>query len=566
MQFTGLQAPALHNDLAPVLAQRVAPPCHLHLSCSHNHQRSQALRSVARNSTCRHDSAQSDCRPRKHCLGHANSKSERRCAVQTCAVADEVREAVAQNDSADSTNGSSQKPPQQPQTEAASTALPSTSSAEQSVPSQAGGATAIPAEASQSPESTPSSRTAQAQALPAQPAPPQPATPQSKTPYRGFKKIQHSSYQDYDGQKRLDLNPRPSGGRGPASIPIPLEEAAWLMPGRTVVAKVVYSNPNGFKVEMLDDTRVGGWCPVKEAPYVLRERHDDLKLAPDDLNKLTIDIMPIGTIREFRILKTPQALSYHGVGPMVSARVHDLDILWARTFQLFDLCTKDKETFTATVLDVNQGGLICRCQSLQAFIPISQLNRERDTWLSPEDMAALKGKDVEVTVIEVDPEFKKIVLSMSRAVQFKQLRSIHLGALMWGEVRRVEEFGAFVGLEGTRISGLLHVSNISRSRVESVADVFQIGERVRCLVMGMDENFTRISLSTAELEVREGDIMYDKEKVYAGAEAQAQLFMEYIQSSQDQSVDDDFDFDGEREYDGGSYDSAFAGNTRHNQA
>ena len=41
-----------------------------------------------------------------------------------------------------------------------------------------------------------------------------------------------------------------------------------------------------------------------------------------------------------QIMKTPQALSYHGVGPMVSARVHDLDILWARTFQLFDLCTK----------------------------------------------------------------------------------------------------------------------------------------------------------------------------------------------------------------------------------
>ena len=258
MQFTGLQAPALHSDLAPVLAQRVAPPCHLHLSCSHNHQRSQALRSVARNSTCRHDSAQSDCRPRKHCLGHANSKCERRCAVQTCAVADEVREAVAQNASAATADGSSQNPPQQPQTEAASTALPSTSSAEQSVPSQAGGASAIPAEASETSESTSTSGTAQAQALPAQPAPAQPAAPQPKTPYRGFKKMQHSGYQDYDGQKRIDLNPRPSGGRGPASIPIPPEEAAWLLPGRTVVAKVVYSNPNGFKVEMLDDPRVGG--------------------------------------------------------------------------------------------------------------------------------------------------------------------------------------------------------------------------------------------------------------------------------------------------------------------
>ena len=41
-------------------------------------------------------------------------------------------------------------------------------------------------------------------------------------------------------------------------------------------------------------------------------------------------------------------------------------------------------------------------------------------------------------------------------------------------------------------------------------DVFQVGERVRCLVMGMDDNFTRISLSTAEIEENEGDIMFEK--------------------------------------------------------
>lgn len=83
-------------------------------------------------------------------------------------------------------------------------------------------------------------------------------------------------------------------------------------------------------------------------------------------------------------------------------------------------------------------------------------------------MEKLKGIEVDVTIIEVDPEFKKIVLSMDRADQYTQLKAIHLGALMWGEVRRIEEFGAFVGLEGTRISGLLHISNISRARVESV--------------------------------------------------------------------------------------------------
>lgn len=55
-----------------------------------------------------------------------------------------------------------------------------------------------------------------------------------------------------------------------------------------------------------------------------------------------------------------------------------------------------------------------------------------------------------------------------------------------------------------------------------------------------------------------------QEKVYANAEAQAKLFMEYVQSSKDEG--DDFDFDGDREYDGSSYDSEFAGNTRHDHA
>lgn len=83
-------------------------------------------------------------------------------------------------------------------------------------------------------------------------------------------------------------------------------------------------------------------------------------------------------------------------------------------------------------------------------------------------MAKLKGERLTVTLIEVEEEFKKIVLSTSRAEQYKQLQYIQLGALMWGEVRRIEEFGAFIGLDGTRISGLLHISNISRSRVETV--------------------------------------------------------------------------------------------------
>lgn len=52
--------------------------------------------------------------------------------------------------------------------------------------------------------------------------------------------------------------------------------------------------------------------------------------------------------------------------------------------------------------------------------------------------------------------------------------------------------------------------------------------------------------------------------MYTNAEAQAKLFMEYVNSSKDEA--DDFDFEGDRQYDGGSYDSEFAGNTKHDQA
>lgn len=47
-----------------------------------------------------------------------------------------------------------------------------------------------------------------------------------------------------------------------------------------------------------------------------------------------------------------------------------------------------------------------------------------------------------------------------------------------------------------------------------------------------------------------------QEKVYANAEVQAKAFLEYVQSSQD------FDFDGDREYDGGSFDQEFSGSAR----
>ena len=43
--------------------------------------------------------------------------------------------------------------------------------------------------------------------------------------------------------------------------------------------------------------------------------------------------------------------------------------------------------------------------------------------------------------------------------------SCQVGALVWGSVRRIERFGLFLGLDNLRMSGLLHISNMSRAHV-----------------------------------------------------------------------------------------------------
>ncbi len=45
-------------------------------------------------------------------------------------------------------------------------------------------------------------------------------------------------------------------------------------------------------------------------------------------------------------------------------------------------------------------------------------------------------------------------------------RPRQVGALVWGSVRRIESFGLFLGLDNLRVSGLLHISNMSRAHVE----------------------------------------------------------------------------------------------------
>ena len=216
--------------------------------------------------------------------------------------------------------------------------------------------------------------------------------------------------------------------------------------------------------------------------------------------------------------------------PILSARAIDRDVLWTRLRQMKDLSLNSYENFIITPKSVNSGGIICSICALPGFVPVSHLPRKADGswWTTEEIEAEFVGKEVAVAIIEVSQSDNRIVCSVLKAQENNVMRTIEVGALVTGEVRRVEAFGVFVGLDGLKVSGLLHVSNISRLRVDNPRSVFSVGDRVSALVMGVELDYSNISLSTAELEPEDGDMLKSKERVWEQAEEQAAVFRQQM--------------------------------------
>lgn len=109
---------------------------------------------------------------------------------------------------------------------------------------------------------------------------------------------------------------------------------------------------------------------------------------------------------------------------------------------------------------------------------------------------------------------------------------------MSGKVRQVLSYGVFVSIDGTRISGLLHISNVSNKFVPSIDSIFKEGDRVKAIVVGVEPGFRDVALSTAELEAFPGQMLEDKDGVMEGAKEQAKEFQQFLDSYVQEGDDD----------------------------
>ena len=146
----------------------------------------------------------------------------------------------------------------------------------------------------------------------------------------------------------------------------------------------------------------------------------------------------------------------------------------------------------------NTGGLAVDVDGVRAFCPLSQVDLQR-----VEDVTPFVGRVLEFLVTEVDESRHRVVLSRrgvlarEQAEQAKaKLAEISVGQELEGKVTRLETFGAFVDLGG--VEGLVHVSELSHSRIAHARDVVAVGDAVKVKVLrveGADERRPRVSLS-----------------------------------------------------------------------
>ena len=153
-----------------------------------------------------------------------------------------------------------------------------------------------------------------------------------------------------------------------------------------------------------------------------------------------------------------------------------------------------------TVTEENKGGVVVSVKGIRVFVPASQSGLPKDT-----PMTQLVKQKVRLKITEVNRGRRRVVGSI-RAVLQRERREkaeaiwneIEVGKVYHGVVKSLTSYGAFVDIGG--IDGMVHVSELSWSRIKNPAEVVSVGDELEVYVIGFDKEAKRISLGYKKAE------------------------------------------------------------------
>jgi small subunit ribosomal protein S1 len=177
----------------------------------------------------------------------------------------------------------------------------------------------------------------------------------------------------------------------------------------------------------------------------------------------------------------------------------------AKEWQILHETLERGSTVQGIIIRTNQGGCLVKLNSLQGFVPLSQMSlgtqlTNTPTPNKPSEEGNRIGQTLLLKILEVDKPRNRIVLSEravvndQRAAQkAKLLSELQEGQLVTGHVSGITEFGAFVDLGFA--DGLIHISELSWASVGTVSELLELGQEVTASVLQVDTEKSRIALS-----------------------------------------------------------------------
>lgn len=168
-----------------------------------------------------------------------------------------------------------------------------------------------------------------------------------------------------------------------------------------------------------------------------------------------------------------------------------------------------EEVIESEIIGFNKGGLLVPVGRLRGFVPTSQvslLRRMTASGESPDERwGEMLNEPIEVRIIEVDRERRRLILSERQALQETRetlkdrlLDELKEGDIRTGRVTSLADFGAFVNIDGA--DGLVHLSEISWDRISHPNEVLEVGQEVDVKVISIDQERKRIGLSIRQLQ------------------------------------------------------------------
>lgn len=188
---------------------------------------------------------------------------------------------------------------------------------------------------------------------------------------------------------------------------------------------------------------------------------------------------------------------------------------WERVRQL----QTEDATVRSGVFATNRGGALVRIEGLRGFIPGSHISTRKPK----EDLV---GEELPLKFLEVDEERNRLVLSHRRALVERKMNRLEVGEVVIGTVRGIKPYGAFIDIGG--VSGLLHISEISHEHIDTPHSVFNVNDELKVMIIDLDAERGRISLSTKQLEPEPGDMIKNRDAVFDKAEEMAAKFREQL--------------------------------------